>query len=88
MRWNIGCHADCDAGRAVNEHIWDRRRQHFRFLQRAIKIIKVINRVHVQLAQDLDRGGRKPCLRVAHRRRRIAIHAAKVPLPVYQKITF
>ena len=88
MGRDVGRHAHGNTRGAVDQHVGNGRWQNLWFLQRAVKVINVVDGVQIQLAQNFNRRRGKPGFRVAHRRGRIAIDAAEVPLPIHQQVTF
>ena len=65
VRRDVRRHADRDAGRAVDQQIWKPRRQHRRLLGRAVVVRAHVDRVEVELAQQLHRRRRETALGVA-----------------------
>ena len=85
VRRDVGRHADRDAVRAIDQQVGEARGQHPR-LFRALVIVRLeIDRVLVDVGQQHRAGTREPHFRVAHRRRRIAVHRAEIALPVDQR---
>ena len=84
MRRNIRRHAHGDAAGAVHQQIREARRQNPRLLVALVVGGLKIHRVPVDVAQQEHRGARQPRLGITHRRRRIAIHRAEIPLPLDQ----
>ena len=87
VRRDVRGHADGDAGGAVDEQVRDARRQHSRFLVRTVVVRDHVDGLLLDVGHQLtgDRG--QPRLGVAHGRRRVAVDAAEVALPVDQRIT-
>ena len=84
VRRQIGGKADCDPRRAVDEHIGESSRQHGGLFQRVVKVVLPVDRIHVDVAQQLLAQRRQPDLGIAHRSWRVAIDRAKITLPVNQ----
>ena len=85
MRRDIGCHANRNAARAIDQQIGEGRRQHARFIHAFIVIRLEIHRVFVNTGQQRTRSRRQARFGVAHRRRRITINRTKIPLPINQR---
>ncbi len=83
---NVGGHADGDAGRAVDEQVRQPRGHDARLLGAPIIVGLEIDRLAVDVGQQLCRDGRHLGLSVAHRRRWIVVEAAEVALPKRQRI--
>ena len=86
VRRHLGGDADADAGCAVEQQERQARRQHRGFLERAVVILAEIDRALVQFGQQQLRDRRQAHFGIAHRRRRIAVQAAEVALPVDQRV--
>ena len=85
VRWNVGGHTDSNTGCAIEQQVWQARRQHGWLAKRAIEIIAKINRVLIEVEQHLFGQRRKPRLGVAHCSGRIAVDTAEVTLAVDQQ---
>ena len=85
VRRDVGGHADGDAAGAVDQQVREPRRQHLRFALGRVVIVLEIDRVLVDVLQQLMRDLGEARLGVAHRRRRIAVDRAEVALPVDQR---
>jgi len=85
VRRNIGGHPHRDAAHAVHQQIRHPRGQHHRLLHRAVKVGTVVHGVVAQLLQHLH--GQRPQLRlrIPHRGGVVAVHGAKVAVPVHQR---
>ena len=82
VRRDIGCHADRNAGGAVDQQVRISRRQDLR-LDFALVVVRLeIDRVAVDVVQQEHRRPGQPRLGIAHRRRAIAVHRAEITLPV------
>ena len=79
-------HPDGDPARAIGEKIGEGRRQHDRFLERAVVIGAEIDRVLVEPLEQRLGGGRQPRLGVAARGRVVAVDVAEIALPVDQRV--
>ena len=82
---HIRSHPHRNARRTVHQQVRHPRGQHLRLFQRVVKIVGEINRLLVNVRQHLIGNARQPRLRVAHRRRRVAVNAPEVALPVNQR---
>ncbi len=87
VRRDIGRHANRDAGRTVHQQIGEARREHQRFVFRAVVVRPVIHRFLVQIGEQLVGDPGHADLGVTHRRRVVAVHRTEVALPVHQGIT-
>ena len=85
VRGNVGRHADGDAAGAVRQQIREARRQDHRLPLVAVIVRLEADRVLVDVIEQRHRRAREPALRVAHRRRRIAVDRAEIALPVDQR---
>src|SRR5438874_2564362 len=86
VRRNVGRHADGDAGRAIDEQVRNARRQDDGLLLVLVVVRDQVDRVPVDVGQQLVGDPRHAGFGVAHGRRRIAIDRAEVPLPVDERI--
>ena len=86
MRRDIRRHPDSDSTGPIGQQVRKGRGQHDGFLQRAIVIVAIIDRVLGQPFQQRLSRRRHPRFGIARRRRVIAVNVAKVPLPVDQRI--
>ena len=75
-------HAHRDPGRAVHEEVRDAGRQDHRLALGAVVVRDEVDRLLVEVGQQLVGDARHPDLGVAHRGRRIAVHGAEVALAV------
>ena len=85
VRRHIGSHTDGDARRPVDQQVGHPGRQHPRLLDGIVKVVAEINGLLVNVGQHFVGDGGQTRLGVAHGRRRVAVHAAEVPLPVNQR---
>ena len=86
VRRDAGRHAHRDAGGPIDQQIRHHRRQHLRHLGGAVKVVDKVDRVAVQVVQHRGRQPREPRFRVAHGRRRIAVHRPEIALAVHQRV--
>ncbi len=86
VRRDVGGHAHGNAGGAVDQQVRQARRQHRRFAFLAVVIGHEIDRVHVDVGQQLAGDPRQARFGVAHGGRRVAIHRAEVALTVDQRV--
>ena len=85
VRRDIGRHADRDAAGAVHQQVRKARRQHHRLFLVAVVVRLEIDRVLVDVLEQLHGRPRQTTLGVAHGRRRIAVDRAEIALPVDQR---
>jgi hypothetical protein len=85
VRRDRGRHADGDAGAAVDEEVREARRENDRLGVASVVVVAKVDRVLVQLREQLTGSLRETRLRVAHRRGRIAIGRAEVALTVHER---
>ncbi len=85
MRRDVGRHADGDAARAIDQQRRKARRQNLRFAARRVVGILEIDRILVDVLEQLVGHLGQARLGVAHRRRRIAVDRAEIALPVDQR---
>ena len=85
VRRDVGRHADGDAGGAVDQHVREARRQHGRLHVLAVVVRLEVDRLLVDVGEEV--GGRlvEAHLGVAHRRRLVAVHRAEVALAVEER---
>ena len=86
MRRNIRGHADRDPGRTVEQQVGQAGGQDERLLERAIEVIAKIDRIFVDVGQHFLGHPAQAGLGIALSRRRIAVHRAKVALPVDKRV--
>ena len=87
VRWNIGRHADGDAGRTIDQEIRNPGRHYRWFEFRLIVVGDEIDGFLVDIGKQFMGDARHSDFGVSHRGRCIAIHRAKVSLPVDQHET-
>ena len=85
VRRDVGRHADRDAARAVDQKVGEGGRQHHRLVRGLVVVGLEVDRLLVDVGQQRVRRLAQADLGVAHRRRRVAVHRAVVPLPVQQR---
>ena len=86
VRRDVRRHPDGDAGRAVDEQVREARREYLRLLARLVVVRAEVDRVRVDVAQELARHLREPTLRVALGGSRVAVDVAEVPLSVDERV--
>ena len=86
VRRDVGRHPDRDARRAVDEEIRQPRRQHRRLHLLAVVVRDEIDRFLVDVGEHLGRDLLQPALRVAVRRRTVAVDGSEVALAVDQRV--
>ena len=86
VRRDVRRHADRDPGGAVDEQVREPRRQDDRLLARLVVVRPEVDRVGVDVAEQLGREPREAALGVAHRRRRVVVERAEVALPVDERV--
>ncbi len=79
-------HADGDPGRAVQQEIRDLPGKYERLLQGPVKVVPPLDGLLLDVLEHLLGKGREPGLGVPHRRGRIAIDGAEVPLAVDEEV--
>ena len=84
MRRHIGGHTDCDAGAAIDEEVRKRRREHGGLGETFVVVRDEIDRVLVHVLHQSTAKVRHAGFGISHGRRRIAFHAAEVPLRIDQ----
>jgi len=87
VRRDIGGHAHRDAAGAVDQQIGQGSRQHAGLFERAVEIVRPLDRILVDVVQHLEGNFRQPRLGVAHGRRVVAVDRAEVALAVDQGVT-
>ncbi len=83
---NIGGHPHGNSRGTVDQQVGKAGGEHHRLHQALVKIGAEIDGVFMQIGQKLHGDGRHPGFGVAHRRRRIPVQGAKVPVPVHQGV--
>ena len=86
VRRHVGGHAHRDPGGAVAEKIGEAAGEHHRLLAHVLVVGPEVDGLPVDLREHLhaDRGQAR--LGIPLRRRRVAVHAAEVPLAVHQRV--
>ena len=82
---NVRGHAHRNTCRSVDQQIGQPRRQHLGFLQLFIVVGLHIDRVFVEICQQLLRRPLQATLGIAVGRRRVAINATEIALPIDQQ---
>ena len=83
---DVGGHADRDAGRAVHEEVGIGRREDGGLLGGLVVVRHEVDRLLVEIGHQVVGDRLEPGLGVPHRRRRVPVHGAEVPLAVDQGI--
>ena len=86
MGRNIGGHADCDAGGAVDQKIGESCRQDGGFFLRFIEVGNKIDRILAYIRQHLHGDLGQPRLCITHGRGAVAVHGTEVAVSVHQGI--
>ena len=86
VRRDVGGHAHGDARRAVDQQVGQLCRQHLGLHARAVVVLDEIDRLLVDVGQQLGRDRGHPRLGVAHGGRRVAVDRAEVALAVDQRV--
>ncbi len=86
VRWDIRCHPDRDAGAAIDEQVGNACRQHGWFEFLAIVVRLEVDRLLVDIGQQIGRDFIQTAFCITHRRRVIAINRAEVTLTIYQHV--
>ena len=84
VRWDIGGHADGNAGAAVDQQVWERRGKNRGLGLGFIIVRDEIDRVLVHVIHQHGAQWREPGFGVPHGRWRIAFDGTEVPLSVQQ----
>src|SRR5215831_1921655 len=87
VRRDVRRHADGDAGRAVDQKIWNARGKNDRLFFAFIEIGREVDRLHFDIGEHFLGDFRKARFGVTHRRRWVAVDGAKVPLAVDQGVS-
>jgi len=87
MRRYVGCHANGNAARPVEQQIGQHGGEHLRLLQAIIEVRSPLYRVLIDIPQHGLGDSGQTCLGIPHRGRAVAIHRAEVALPIDQRIT-
>ena len=83
---DVGRHPDRDPGRAVDEQVREPGREDQRLALPLVVVGAEVDRVGVDVAQQLGGEAVEARLGVAHRRRRVVVDRAEVALPVDQRV--
>ena len=86
MRGDVGGHAHGNAAGAVYQQVREAAGQHGGLHQRFVKVWVKIDRVLIDLAQQVHGKLGHARLGITHGSRAVAIDRAKVALPLYQKV--
>ncbi len=86
VRRDVGRHAHRDTGGAVHQQVGEARREHQRLVLGAVVVGPEIDRLLVQIGEQLVRDPGHADLGITHRRRIVSVHRTKVALPVHQRI--
>ena len=84
VRRDVGRHPDGDARGAVHQQVGNRRRKDGRLFGGLVVVRDEVHRVLLEVGHQVFGEALQPRFGVAHRRRRIAVHRAEVPLAVHQ----
>ncbi len=86
VRRDVRRHADRDPGRAVDEQVREARRQHLRLLARLVVVRPEVDRVGVDVAEELGRHLREPALGVPLGGGGVAVDVPEVALAVDERV--
>ena len=86
VRRDVGRHADRDAGLPVHQQVRHARRQHRGLLLGLVVVGREIDRLLVDVRQQLVRDARHAHLGVAHGGGHVAVHGAEIALAVDQQV--
>ena len=86
VRSDVRRHSDGDAGGAVDEQVREPRRENRGLAARLVVVGLEVDRVRVDVAQQLGRNAREARLGVAHRRRGIVVDVPEVALPLDERV--
>ena len=84
VRGDVGCHTDGDAVRTVEQEVRDLCGKNHRFFQRFVKVRREVNRVLVDIRQEILRERVEADLGITHCSSGITVNGAEVSLPVDQ----
>jgi len=85
VRGDVGCHADGNAARTVDEEVRKLGREHGRLLERAVIVLAKLDGLLVEVIEQRVRDLAEPALGVPLGGRRIAIDGAEIPLAVDER---
>ncbi len=86
MRRDVRGHAHGNARSAIEQHIRDTGGQNQRLFKRVIEVRPKIDRVFIQISQQLLGQFLQTSLGVTHRRRCVTIHGTEVALAIHQQV--
>ena len=86
MRRDVGGHTDGDAGGSIEQQIWQARWQDHRLRFRPVVVRAERDGILVDFAYDRRAQRSQSTLRIAHRRRGVAVQGAEVAVSVDQGI--
>jgi hypothetical protein len=87
VRGDVRRHADRDAAGAVHQQVREPRREDQRLLLVAVVVRDEVDRLGVDVAEELQRDLGETSLRVAGRRRRVAVDGAEVPVRIDERVS-
>ncbi len=85
MRRNIGGHADGDAAGAIDQEVWELRRQNRRLAVATVVVSLEVDGVLVDVVEQRMRDPGQAGFGVPHRGGHIAVHRTEIALPVDQR---
>ena len=85
VRRNLGSHTNGDAIGSIHQQVRITRRQHRGLRFGAVVVGIKIDRFFIEILQQRGRNARQTSFGISIRRRRVAIHRAKVSLPIHQR---
>jgi len=86
MGWDVGGHADRDAGAAVDQEVRQLGREDGWLLLRSVVVVLEVDRLLVDVGQELGGDRRQARLGVPHGCRGIAVHGAEVALAIDERV--
>ena len=86
VRRNVGRHADRNARRTVDQQVRKARRHDRRLHERLIEVRVEVDGLLFDVAHHLHRQLGQPRLGIAHCGRAVAVHGAKVSLPIDEQV--
>ena len=86
VRRHIRCHAHRDSGTAIDEQVWNPRRQDQGFAFAPVVVRSEIDGFPINVGQQLVSDLAETDLRVAHRSRIVAVDRAKIALTIDQQV--
>ena len=87
MRRNVGGHADRDAAGAVDEQIWNSRRENDGLFARLIEVRNEVDGFFFEVGENIFGNFGEARFRIPHGRGRIAVDRTEITLAVHEHVT-